>query len=100
MATEESKQRGSFRQEVHSKEARKLEAQRQGKQNVWHGFSVFGLIGWSVSIPTVLFVLLGMWLDKRYEAEQSFTLALLVAGLCIGCFNAWYWVSRKMKGLD
>ena len=67
---------------------------------MWQGFSVFGLIGWSISIPTVLFVMLGLWLDERYASERSFTLALLVAGLGIGCLNAWYWVNRKMNEID
>jgi len=89
-----------FQKQVNEKEQRMLEARRRGKESVWEGFSVFGLIGWSVSIPTIAFVLLGLWLDERYDSEQSFTLALLVAGLFLGCLNAWYWVSRKMKDIQ
>ena len=89
-----------FRKEIGRKERRKLKARAQRKQSIWQGFSVFGLIGWSVAVPTVLFVLLGMWLDERLDSRQSYTLALLIAGLCLGCLNAWYWVDKKMKELQ
>jgi ATP synthase protein I len=90
-----------FQRRISAKERRKLRAKRRGNDSVWEGFSVFGLIGWSVAIPTVVFVLLGIWLDERYgSSRQSYTLALLTAGLFLGCFNAWYWVSRKMKELE
>lgn len=98
--TKPPREENEFPKQVGEKEQRMLEARRRGKESVWQGFSVFGLIGWSVSIPTIAFVLLGLWLDERYAAEQSFTLALLVAGLFLGCLNAWYWVSRKMKEIQ
>jgi ATP synthase protein I len=59
-----------------------------------------GLIGWSVAVPTLLGVALGLWLDHRQSGGRSWTLALLAAGLAIGCLNAWHWVDqqdREMK---
>ncbi|MBL0890341.1 MAG: AtpZ/AtpI family protein, partial [Gemmatimonadaceae bacterium] len=38
---------------------------------------------------------LGRWLDQRNPGGRSFTLALLVAGLCLGCMNAWHWIARE-----
>jgi ATP synthase protein I len=58
---------------------------------------MMGVIGWSVSIPTLLGVALGLWLDQRYPGVRSWTLARLVAGLLLGCFNAWYWVAKEEK---
>lgn len=89
-----------FQEQINKKVQRKLRSKLQKKQSIWRGFGVFGLIGWSVAIPTVLFVLLGMWLDKQYEAERSYTLVLLIAGLCLGCLNAWHWVDKKIKELQ
>lgn len=89
-----------FKKQISKKERRKLKARRRGRQSIWHGFSVFGLIGWSVAIPTVLSVLLGLWLDEHSQSERSYTLALLLAGLVIGCLNAWYWVNLKMKEIQ
>ncbi len=96
----EDKDHSEFHKEVSEKERRKIKARREGKESVWQGFGVFGLIGWSVAVPTVLFVLLGIFLDERYGGRQSYTLAMLAAGLCVGVLNAWYWVSRKMKEIN
>jgi ATP synthase protein I len=72
--------------------ARKLKAQRAGTQSAWFGLGMFGVIGWSVTVPTLLGALLGAWLDRHHAGPPSWTLALLAAGLTIGCANAWYWV--------
>jgi ATP synthase protein I len=87
----------AYSREVGAQERRKLAAQRVGTQGVWSGFGMFGLIGWSVAAPTVLGALIGVWLDKRRVTSHSWTMALLVAGLCIGCFNAWHWVAKQEK---
>jgi ATP synthase protein I len=55
-----------------------------------------GLIGWSVALPTLLGAALGLWLDARHSSH-SWTLSLLVAGLVLGCFNAWHWVFNEEK---
>jgi ATP synthase protein I len=92
-----TKDRTTFSQEVGAKAARKLRAQRHVTQGVWFGLGMMGLIGWSVAIPTLLGAALGIWLDKRHPGTHSWTLALLVAGLAIGCLNAWHWVSKEDK---
>ena len=89
----------TFAGQVGAKAARKLKARRNGAPGVWFGLGMMGLIGWSVAIPTVLGAALGMWLDDRYPAKHSWTLALLVAGLAIGCLNAWRWVANEDKAM-
>ncbi len=88
-----------FSREVAKKEARKLKAQHHTAPGVWFGLGMMGLVGWSVAIPTLLGAALGIWLDKRHAGEHSWTLALLVAGLLIGCFNAWHWVTKEEKAM-
>mgnify|MGYP003624639557 CR=1 FL=1 len=78
---------------------RKLKAQRYVTKTVWSGLGMMGLIGWSVAIPTVLGAGLGIWLDDAYPAGRSWTLSLLVLGLCLGCFNAWHWVAKEDKDI-
>ena len=85
----------SLSQEVGVKAARKLKAQRRVTRTVWFGLGMMGLIGWSVAIPTLLGAVLGRWLDNRYPGPHSWTLMLLVVGLIIGCWNAWYWVAKE-----
>jgi ATP synthase protein I len=92
-----SKAGPTFAEEVGTKAARKLGAQRHPTQ-VWFGLGMMGLIGWSVAVPTLLGAGLGLWLDQR-QSRHSWTLALLVAGLVIGCLNAWHWVATEDKSI-
>src|SRR5579864_6810979 len=92
-----AKLKDSLSDEVGAKAARKLKARRNSGQGVWFGLGMMGLIGWSVVIPTLLGAALGIWLDSHYPGEHPWTLALLVAGLAIGCLNAWHWVAKEDK---
>lgn len=85
--------------QVGAKAARKLKARRSGTPGVWFGLGMMGLIGWSVVVPTLLGAALGLWLDRHYPGGRSWTLALLVAGLTLGCMNAWHWVSREDQAM-
>ncbi len=89
----------SFAEQVGAKAARKLKARRNSTQGVWLGLGMVGLIGWSVTVPTLLGAALGIWLDKHHAGTHSWTLALLVAGLAIGCLNAWHWVAKEDKAM-
>ncbi len=84
----------SFAKQVETKAARKLKARRESP-HVWFGLGMMGLVGWSVAIPTLVGATLGAWLDARHPGRHSWTLALLVAGLVLGCFNAWHWVTKE-----
>ncbi len=79
--------------------ARKLRARRHKDRTVWFGLGMMGMIGWSVAIPTLIGAVLGLWLDRRYPGGRSYTLPLLVAGLAIGCWNAWRWVTREDRAM-
>jgi ATP synthase protein I len=88
----------SFGDQVGAKATRKLKA-RRNTQGVWFGLGMMGLIGWSVVVPTLLGAALGLWLDKQHPSSHSWTLALLVGGLTLGCFNAWHWVGKEDKAM-
>jgi ATP synthase protein I len=81
------------------KAARKLKARRNSPPVVWSGLGMMGLIGWSVAIPTLLGAALGIWLDQHYPGKHPWTLALMVAGLVLGCLNAWHWVAKEDKAM-
>ena len=89
----------TFAARIGEKAARKLKARRRSTQGVWFGLGMMGLIGWSVTVPTLLGAALGLWLDKHHPGSHSWTLALLVAGLSIGCLNAWHWVAKEEKAM-
>jgi ATP synthase protein I len=89
----------SLAERVGAKAARKLQARRNPAPGVWFGLGLMGLIGWSVVVPTLLGAALGTWLDKHHVGSHSWTLALLVAGLSIGCLNAWHWVAKEERAM-
>jgi ATP synthase protein I len=97
MKTEPNKQ--DFSAQVKRKAARKLMARRNPNQGVWFGLGMMGLIGWSVVVPTLLGAALGLWLDTHHSGAHSWTLALLIAGLTLGCFNAWHWVDKENQAM-
>ena len=96
---EPSNRRDRLIRQVGSKADRKLRAQRKG-QRVWFGLGMLGLIGWSVAVPTLAGAAIGLWIDKHHPGGRSWTLALLVAGLMLGCANAWRWVSGEHKEIQ
>lgn len=81
--------------QVGAKAERKLRARRDGAPGVWSGLGMMGLIGWSVVVPTLLGAALGLWLDARHPGAHPWSLALLMAGLVLGCLNAWRWVAQQ-----
>lgn len=99
MAEQEDKheQGERFLRQVGDKETRKLKAQGQVLRTVWSGLGMMGLVGWSVAVPTLLGAFLGNWLDKHHPANHSWLLTLLLAGLMLGCLNAWHWVAREHR---
>ena len=89
----------SLDQQVGAIVARKLKARDNPAPGLWFGLGVMGVIGWSITVPTLLGAALGIWLDKHHPGKHAWTLALLVAGLVIGCLNAWHWVAKEDKAM-
>jgi len=84
----------SLADSVGARAQRKLKAAPDGG-GVWFGLGFMGLVGWSVVVPMLAGAALGDWLDARNPGSFSWTLALLMAGLVLGCLNAWRWVLRE-----
>lgn len=84
-----------FEQQIREKGDRKLQARREGDRSIWAGLGLFGMVGWSVIVPTLLGIALGIWIDRRFPSPYSWTLMLLFVGVVIGCFNAWYWIQKE-----
>ena len=93
------KSNASLTEQIGVKAARKIKARRNAGHGVWFGLGMMGLIGWSVVVPTLLGAALGMWLDRHYPGRHPWTLARLMAGLAVGCFNAWHWVAKEDRAM-
>jgi ATP synthase protein I len=86
-----------FRRTIAGKEDRKLRARRQPDRGPWFWLGMFGMVGWSVAIPTLLGIAIGVWLDRRFEDRISWTLTMLFIGVAVGCWTAWYWIRRESQ---
>lgn len=89
----------NFSELIGAKSERKRRARRHRAAGVWFGLGMMGLIGWSVVVPTLLGALVGIWLDKHYPGRHPWTLGLMLAGLVIGCANAWRWVGKEDRAM-
>jgi len=66
--------------------------------NPLRGIGTFGMIGWSIVVPTVGGAFLGLWLDRVAPQGFSWTLALILAGVVLGGFIAAAWVNKEGGG--
>ena len=90
-------QQQAFRAIIGTKESRKLRARRERHRSIWFGLGMFGVVGWSIALPTVLGVAVGFWVDRRWPSRFSWTLMLLFIGVVLGCLNAWYWIKQESQ---
>lgn len=96
----EKKNVNELSQQVGDKARRKLLAQQEEHRSVWSGLGMFGLIGWSIVVPTLAGAALGVWLDRHYPQSFSWALSLLILGLLTGCLLAWQWVEKEHKDIN
>lgn len=85
---------------VGAKAHRHLRAQDKARGSVWFGLGAFGVIGWSIAVPTLAGIALGLWIDVTWPGHLSWTLALMLAGVTVGAFNAWYWISQEQRAME
>ncbi|MEW6519339.1 MAG: AtpZ/AtpI family protein [Thermodesulfobacteriota bacterium] len=84
--------------EIVEKKYQKRQQARQEKQKpIFFGLGMFGTIGWTVAVPTVLGTFLGRWLDGLHLLDNriSWTLTGLFGGLFLGAVAAWGWVKKE-----
>jgi ATP synthase protein I len=91
--------RAELQSALDEKASRKLRAREEGDRGIWFGLGMMGLVGWSVAIPTVIGIAVGVWLDKRAPGSGtvSWTLTGLVLGVFVGALNAWFWIQKELE---
>lgn len=80
---------------IRSSAKRMQRARSKPSESPLRGFSVFGIVGWSVAVPTVAGALVGNWLNRVAPQNYSWTIALILGGTAIGIFIAWDWLSKE-----
>jgi ATP synthase protein I len=98
--TDSSEESNPFSKQIAAQAARKLKAKRTATRSIWFGLGMSGLIGWSVMVPTLIGIAIGIWVDKHYPSRYSWTLMLMLIGLIVGCANAWHWVDSEHKDMQ
>ncbi|MGC9502399.1 AtpZ/AtpI family protein [Baaleninema sp.] len=86
-----------FQEEITKKTLRRQKAEREGDRSLWFSLGIYGLVGWSIAIPTLAGIAAGLWLDAQFPSRYSWTLMGLFLGLFLGCWSAWYWVDRASR---
>ncbi|MGM0556736.1 MAG: AtpZ/AtpI family protein [Myxococcota bacterium] len=97
MSDDDSNKSNSLAERIRRKVRHKRRARERDEQSegIWSHLGVFGLVGWSVSLPLLFGLASGIWLDRVLEDTFSWTLAGLIAGVVAGCLNAWYWIVHE-----
>ena len=99
MSEKYDKKEQLFSRAVDIREKRKIRAEKKRPGKFWFGLGMFGLVGWSVSVPTLAGIFIGLWIDVKRPGHYSWTLMLMMIGLVLGCVNAWLWISRERDAI-
>ena len=94
----DQKQDTAFQDVVERKARRRMKARREKDRGIWFGLGMFGLVGWTVAIPSIIGLALGLWIDSRSGSRYSWGLMGLFAGVILGCIGAWRWIKRESEG--
>ena len=93
------KQENEFTRQIGSKESRRIKGKKHKNETVWFGLGIIGVVGWSVAIPTLIGIALGLWIDRTWPSRFSWVLMLLILGVALGSVNAWYWVKKAREDI-
>lgn len=76
---------------------RKRRAEREPEPSLGSRLGQIGILGWTIVLPTLLGLVAGHWLDKRFATGVFFSAPLLMLGAAIGLWSAWQWMHRQTR---
>ena len=78
------------------RKAHKLE--RHGDNSYVYRAALLTVYGWQMSIPVIIGIALGLFLDKTFPLQHiSWTLNLILLGFGIGLYNANSWIKKTAR---
>ena len=77
------------------REERRQRWEKEGERSLWQNLSMIGALGWLIVTPTLIGVLVGRWLDRRFDTDIFFSGALIFLGVAFGCYLAWQRVNKE-----
>jgi ATP synthase protein I len=75
----------------------RAERARRNARSIWSSIAILGVVGWSVAVPTLVGVAVGIWIDHRWPSRFSWTVILMILGLVLGCMNAWMRIKEELS---
>lgn len=90
----------ALRRAVLHKSMRRQRARQRSDESIWSWMASFGLVGWTVVVPTVVGLAIGRFIDGRTDSTISFTITLLLVGAVVGVAVAWHWVRTESQEHD
>lgn len=85
----DSEGRKKVREAIELREQRRKHWQTEGERSIWKNLQMIGALGWLIVVPTLLGVLVGRWLDHKFESGVFFSGACIFLGVCAGAYLAW-----------
>ncbi|SEK47858.1 ATP synthase protein I [Roseovarius nanhaiticus] len=84
-----------------ARQARRMKSRREHPgPSPLRGIGTFGMIGWSIAVPTVGGAFLGLWLDRILPQEFNWTIALILGGVVVGIFISIAWINKEGRTDD
>ena len=80
---------------VRRQRERRARGERDSRRSIGRDLAQVGALGWTIVIMTLLGIYAGRWLDHRLGTGIACTLALLLAGVTVGCVLAWQRLTRS-----
>ncbi len=101
MNTEPESQK-KFQETIKHKLSKRRRAREDEKrEGIWFGLAMMGIVGWSVAIPTLIGVAIGIGLEAMFpQLSPSLLLVSILVGLVCGCLIAWFWVQQESEEED
>ena len=83
-----------FKEKIENESEKKIRSRKEGDQ-ILFGLGAFGIVGWSIAVPTVALTFLGLYFDRISTTEISWTITMMLAGLGIENILIDSWTSHN-----
>ena len=94
--------RKQFQEKIkHKLSERRRAREEEERQGIWFGLAMMGIVGWSVALPTLIGVAIGIGLQATFpQFAPGLLIASILTGVVCGCLIAWFWVRQESEGED
>ncbi|MFB6276679.1 MAG: AtpZ/AtpI family protein [Halothece sp.] len=91
--------RKQFQEKIkHKLSERRRAKEEEEKQGIWFGLAMMGIVGWSVALPTLAGVAIGIGLEALFpQFSPGIIIISILVGLGLGCLIAWFWIQQESQ---